>query len=286
MAGLITAVALALPRRWRPTGPPAFVAAVTVAVIAVDAMSSSSLGWGAPMGPNPVHGGRFFGIPNVEFAYLTAAALVLATFLLAATARAPRRLTSVFWGVTALIGVGLTVIDSAPQFGADVGGSFVILPSFAMFALQGARIRLTPWRIAGAGFLGVAAFGAVTLGDWLRGPDRWTHAGAFGEGMMEGQGGDVIVRKALSSLVMSGRSLPIVVPLILVGVWTWRRIRGTQDVAEYRRAVPLAGACLVGLTTMAVVGGVANDSGIAGMAMGYGLALLLLLAAAPPATRT
>ncbi|MDR1294409.1 MAG: hypothetical protein LBK59_05550, partial [Bifidobacteriaceae bacterium] len=310
-AALLTVIALTLARRRRPlvagreAHSPlvavAFVAAATVAVIVVDAMSSSSLGWGAPMGPNPVHGGRFFGIPNVEFAYLTAAALTLTAAVASAMVRRGHSKEPVtgtqqghgrgpagtlprapFWWITAVVAVGVTVVDAAPQFGADLGGSLAILPSFAVFTLWGARVRLTVWRVIAAGALGVATFGAVTLVDWLRGPDQWTHAGAFGEGMMEGRGGDVIVRKALSSLAMSATALPVAIPLVILGIWTWRRIRATQDLASYRRTMPLAGACLAGLATLVVVGAVVNDSGIPGTAMGLGLAAMLLFAAAAP----
>jgi hypothetical protein len=279
LAAIITVAATLLLRRWRPIGPPAGVAAVVVGVIVLDATSSSFLGWGAPFGPNPIHGGRFFGIPNVEFAFLTAAALVLTALVLGAWFKRWNRWA---WLATGVMGCGLTVIDSAPQFGADLGGSPVILPAFALFGFIASGRRLGVKPLLASAALGVVAFAAVTFFDWLRGPDQWTHAGAFGQDLVQGGVMDVIVRKGLNSVFLTVLFAPLVGGLVLVGVWTWRRIKGTADMAAYRKAVPLAGACLAGQIPLAVLGALLNDAGMAGIAMGLGLGLLLLLAAAPP----
>jgi hypothetical protein len=282
MAVLTCLAALALPRRLRPAGPPAVVAGVTFAAVAIDAATGNSLGWGAPLGPNLVLGRRYFGIPNVEFALLAASALVLIALALSGFRLRSVRERVAFALIAAAMGVGATVVDAAPTLGADLGGSAAIIPSFAVFAMVGLHVRFSWRRASGVVGLGGAVFAAVALVDWRRGPGAWTHAGAFVEGLLGGEGGDVIVRKALSSLMLTAVALVLAIPLGVVAVRWWRAVRHTEGVRNYRLAIPLAGACLAGLTAMVALGAVVNDSGLAGTSMGFALAGPLLLAAAPP----
>jgi hypothetical protein len=231
-----------------------------------------------------VHGARFFGIPNVEFAYFATAALVLVTLAGGWAIRGDRpeprsRRRLVAW--TAGIGIPVSVVDAAPWWGADLGGAVAIIPAFAALALAGLGVRLTWKRLLGIGALGAATFVVVAVGDWLRGPERWTHAGAFVEAMAHGDGWDVIFRKAINALILTGAALPVLVPLAVLAVWAWRRVHATPDVADYRRTVPLTGAFLAAFATLSVLGAVANDSGLGGTGMGLTLAGPALLAAAP-----
>jgi hypothetical protein len=258
------------------------VATATVALVVIDVATGNALGWGTPTGPNPIHGGRFFGLPNIGFAYLAVAALLLTGFALGRLKLAHAASRAVFVLVTAVVAVALTVIDAAPALGADLGGAVAIIPAFAVFALVALRVRLSPWRLVAAVGAGLAAFGAAIVLDWWRGPEQWTHAGAFLEGVLNGEGGDVIVRKGLNALLLTGLAAPLAVGLAIFGRWVWRRLRATEEARAYRRAVPLARAMAGGLAALTALGALANDSGLGGMALGLALATPLLLAAAGP----
>ncbi len=261
---LVGAVAVRGPWRRSPTGPSTAVATVTLVVLLVDVVTGSRLQISSPLGLNPVVGGRFYGIGNVTFALVAAALFLVAT----SVATRLREHPAVAAGAVALLGLVVLVVDAAPQWGADAGGPPALVPGLAVVGLAALGVRVT-WRrallVAG---VTVAVVLVISLLDWARGPGARSHLGRFVQTLIDGGGGDVVVRKLQQNLeTLTGTSIfAYAVPVVLVLTW-WALLRpGSvvgRPVGPLLQRVPLLRAGLLGLTLTVTIGLLVNDTGVA-----------------------
>ncbi|MEU8221150.1 hypothetical protein [Kribbella sp. NPDC048915] len=273
---LLGALGLALVLRRLPR-PVTTLSGLTVAVLALDAITGTVLHHGSPLGPSPLSGGRYYGFGNTTFVVFAVHAVIFAAGL--ARWLSARYGGSVAAGAVAAIGVVTVVVDAWPTWGADVGGGFAIVPAFVLLTLDvlGRRIGLV--RLVLTGVAAVAAVAVISVLDWLRPAASRSHAGRFVEDLLHGDGLDVVTRKAGYALgsLSGGPHLWLAGALLLylVAVVVARR---QLSPAWFERAVAerkyLWGA-FVAVVTVAAIGSAANDYGLR-------IALLTLAVAGPP----
>ena len=161
--------------RRHPLDPLLAALLVPVAILVLDVVLGSRLGFNSVLGFSPTVAGRFSGFSNPTYALLTASALLGAVVL---AARIGGRRGA--WAGVALLGA-LVIVDGAPFWGSDVGGILSLVPAFGVTAalLLGWRIRrqAVAWCVIGA----VLAGGAFALLDLSRPPARRTHLGQLVE---------------------------------------------------------------------------------------------------------
>ncbi|WP_298888613.1 hypothetical protein [uncultured Serinicoccus sp.] len=277
VAALVAALAVHLAHRAGPvTGPsrrsplllPALVAAATLVVLGVDTIWSSRLGLVSVLGLQPVTAGRFYGQGNVGFGMLLGALLVV---LAAALSWLPRRGAAL---AVALLGGASLLLGAAPGAGADFGSVPATAVVTGLLLLAALGLRWT-WRslLAVAAGSAVLALLAMVL-DWLRGPERRTHLGAFVQSALDGEALGIVTRKleqSLGILVSYPLSWLAVAALLAVAWVVVRRPGWSGPLWREPGVTPVAAAALAGMT----VAWVLNDSGIAAVA----LCLTMLLTA-------
>ncbi|HWD09699.1 MAG TPA: hypothetical protein VHA57_11480, partial [Actinomycetota bacterium] len=262
--GAIVAVAMAGPwRRW-PMGPPGFVVAVTVAVIAGDLLSGSHGQLVSLIGYSPIEAGRFYGLSPLSFAVLSTDVLAFGAVLAAVAGRRAA------WAAAG-IGALTVVVAGAPMFGAKFGAILTLVPAFGLLVVALSARRVS----AGKVLLLLVAAGAVALAagvaDALRPSQQQTHIGRFIAGLFGGGPGsvsDVIIRKLDANLGIYGRVpfamlIPVVLAFLAFALWRpppWLRSRIA--------AVPGLGAGLWAALAANVIGAAVNDSGAGIPAMG------------------
>jgi hypothetical protein len=301
---VIAVVALAGPWRRSPLGPPGVVAAVTVAVIGLDVMTGSRLQLGTPFGLSALEAGRFYGVGNNALGVYGASGLLLAAW--AATAlgapgpagpdaaagpgpgRGPGRRRAVLAvGAIALFAV---VASGWPGFGAKVGGTIAMVPGFLLLLAAVAGIRVT-WRrallILASGLVLVTGFAVL---DYLVPSAGPSDIGAFVGHVLHGGSGGILQRKissnvgSLTTTVYSPIVPVVVVVAALILAWPHRFRLGGLNRAY--AALPLLRPALAAIWLVAVLGWVADDSGVTVPAAAIPLALMLVIAvvAAVPGT--
>jgi hypothetical protein len=268
VVALVTAVALRV-GGLRPVGALRVVAVLTLVVLAGDVLTGSGLQLGSVFGQNPVVGGRFYGLGNTSFALYGLAVLVVVEWV-AASGRSRR----VAAAVALLVLAAALAVESLPSLGADFGGPPGLLLGGLLVVATAAGVRLT-WRRVLAAVVGAGALVAlVAVADWLRPAGSRTHLGDFVESVVSGEAGAVLGRKLSQNLANLGSPPLLVVALATVALAVvalrvrWRPVRDG--------AVVLRGAVV-----MAVVGFLANDSGLVIPAF-VALVLAPLLVAAGP----
>lgn len=277
---LVGAVGFALVLRRLPRAV-TVLAGVTVAVLAVDAITGTVLHHGSPLGPSPLTGGRYYGFGNTTFVVFAVHAVLFATGV--ARWLRSRSGTAVAAGAVAAIGLVTVVVDAWPTWGADVGGGFAIVPAFVLLTLDVLGRRIGVVRLLLTGAAAVLAVALISVLDWLRPAASRSHAGRFVEDLLHGDGLDVVTRKAgyafgsLSAgphLWLAGALL-----LYLLAVVVARRQLAPgwfeRALAERRY---LWGS-FVAIVTVAALGSAANDYGLR-------IALLTFAVAGPPLALT
>lgn len=300
---LIFAAALALlivpARRCSPLVPASIIAALNASTLAIDALCGSPLHFSSLLGDQPQSGGRFYGFSNAPFVVFALSLLFTAGVLLEYLRRksAPASLRLAVVVILAILGI---FIDGAPQIGADFGGPPALFLAFlTLFFLSRSRgFRLYQLCLA---FLGGAAgmFGVAYL-DWRRPPAVRSHFGKFFAQLIDGKGGEVVMRKItqlLTSVPFWAWGIGIAIALgIGWALWSYRRkIRAiTRGKAEnFPLSADIFSAGISGLVVL-LCGMLINDSGLVMLCIGlcYGVPLWLSCfsaalptnAAAPPAT--
>ena len=261
---LVGGAALAGGWRRSPTGPPTAVALVTLVLLVVDLLTGSRLQVASLLGLNPTVGGRFYGLGNVAFALQAGAFFVVAGTLVA---RLPHRPRVAAVAVT-LLALVVLVVDAGPTWGAKVGGPPAFAPGVALLVLAVLGVRVT-WRrallVVGGTVLLVVA---IALADWARGAGRRSHLGDYVQTLLDGGGGDVVVRKLEQNLgTLTGTSVfAYLVPVALVLVW-WGLLRPgswvARPLAPLFRRVPAWRPALLALTLTVTIGLFVNDTGVA-----------------------
>lgn len=268
-AGLITAVALLGPWRVTPGRPALVVAAVTAGVLAMDAVTGTTLQIDSMLGYNPLVAGRFIGFGNLAFAVFATASL----FAVAAVAGAfrHRRAGAVLVG---LAGSATLAVDGAPGWGADFGGVLTLAPAFVVLALLTAGAAVRPVRLLLAGAAGAVVALGIGLLDAMRPPQSRSHFGRFVAGLGDGSAIATVLRKleANLDLLLSGpHTIGALTLTAAVSVWLVRT--PTSLSALYARASWLRPA-LLSTTAMAWTAFATNDSGVA-------IPLVVMLVAGP-----
>lgn len=291
--GLVTSVAYAGPWREWAAGPPLVVAAITLAVLALDVVNGSSLQLIAPQGLQPLDGGRYFGMGNAGFGFFATAAVLLGGLAAARLVwwddadETDTRLAAATVGV---VGVAAAVVDGWPSWGADFGGPPAILIATGVMVVLILGLRLSVRRVLllAAGALVFVAI--VALLDWRRDPGSRTHLGRFVQQIADGEAFGVIGDKlgANVALLFSSPVTPLV-PILLVLVWTAVLRPGHrvgQPIAWLWDEMPVLRTTCLGLLVCWSVAFLINDSGVGIPATGAQLAVPLLIALAAAAQRS
>ncbi|MDT0212360.1 hypothetical protein Q9R29_00555 [Rothia sp. ARF10] len=261
-------------------GPLAFVAAVTMAVLAGDVMTGSRLQQSSLMGLQPVVAGRFYGMGNVTFALFATSAILLATAVSSyLVAHHRERIAAV---VVLCIGVFTVVVDGAPFWGADGGGPPAFIPGIAYLILSILGLRMTWRRILLIGFGSAALFFGVALLDWLREPDDRSHLGRFIQAILDGNALDIVVRKAEQnwSILLGNAPLTLLVPaalLFVIYVLARPTSWGSRGLGKSFDKAPTLRAGLIALVITLTIGFLINDSGTAIPAVGATVAVPLIV---------
>ncbi|HEX2258869.1 MAG TPA: hypothetical protein VHJ40_03905 [Actinomycetota bacterium] len=264
---VLTFLALRPPWRNHPTGPPAFICAVTGALIVGDLLTGSHLQLSSLLGYSPVVAGRFYGLGNLSFAVLATSAVLLAAEIGSRYGR---------WGIrlAALIGLVTIVADAGNRFGADFGGILALVPAFGILLAMLSGRRISMLRLVALASAAVAVALLVGALDSLRPPDAQTHIGRFvGRLVQDGPGAvqDVIVRKARANwslLTQSVLSWSVPVALAFLAIML-RHPYGKLRVALETQPGLREG--LVAALVVNTLGFAVNDSGIAIPAMGLSI---------------
>ncbi len=291
---LIFAAALALlivpARRCSPLVPASIVAALSAGTLAIDALCGSPLHFSSLLGDQPQSGGRFYGFSNAPFVVFALSLLFTAGVLLEYLRRksAPASLRVAVVVILAILGI---FIDGAPQIGADFGGPPALFLAFlTLFFLSRSRgFRL--YQLCLAFLSGAAGMFGVAYLDWRRPPAVRSHFGKFFAQLIDGKGGEVVMRKItqlLTSVPFWAWGIGIAIALgIGWALWNYRRkIRAiTRGQAEnFPLSADIFSAGISGLVVL-LCGMLINDSGLVMLCIGlcYGVPLWLsCFSAAPP----
>jgi hypothetical protein len=154
-----------------------------------------------------------------------------------------------------------------PALGADLGGVIALAPAavVVVLVLTGQRIRGRQVALAAVASLGLAL--VATLADLARPAAHRTHLGRFAAKVIHGGAGTIIRRKlAANWSILTSSPWTLLVPVLVVGVVLLARRPGGW-LSTHRERDRGVRAALAGALVLAVVGTVANDSGVAVPAM-------------------
>jgi hypothetical protein len=218
------------------------LAALTAAVVGVDALFASPLQVDAPFGNSPIGAGRFFGVGNIGSGFLVAGLLIAGGL---AIDRWGRRAVPLV-GASLLFGA---VAGGAPGFGSDVGGVLFAVPAYGLLLLGARHGRLRARHVAALAGLAVVAIALFAAVDLVRDAGAQTHLAKSlgGPGL-----GDEIIRKVLQALKTVAMPIALLVPIAAVVFSMTRLFPGRDDALRF-----LASA----LVAAAVLGSLLNDSG-------------------------
>jgi hypothetical protein len=262
---LLSVLAVTGPWRRRPFGPAGFLGAVTASVLAADVITGSRLQLSSLWGLSPLDAGRFYGLGNVAFAVFAMSALIAAAWAAATLLTRGRPRAAAI--TVAAIGVAAVVVDGWPSFGADFGGVLALVPGFALLAAGVGGLRVTLRRTVAVLGAAVIAVGTIAAVDWARPPANRSHLGRFVQQAIDGDIGAILRRKLEANLqsfaqrpLLSLLVLGVLIATTVVVAWP-KRMRLTQVVDAYA-AEPALRPCLGASLLTAVVGLIANDSGV------------------------
>lgn len=263
IAAALALLAARLPARrlWWAGGASSLV---TFAVLTWDGVTGSALHRGSLMGPSPALGGRFYGFGNPTFSVYVVVAFVLAGAVAAELLARERR----GWAVASVLGIGAiaVVVDVWPTWGADIGGGLALLPGLALLTSVAAGLRVTLVRLAASAVAGVTLVAAIAGLDWLRPEAERSHAGRFVQDILDGDAGEMVVRKAgyaWASLGAGPTAWVTVVVLVMAAATLLRpeRLAPPSLRAALRQWPTLHGTLGAVLVTV-VIGAFVNDYGV------------------------
>jgi hypothetical protein len=252
---ILTALALLVGRLAQVPNAIAAVA-ITVAVFTVDAALGAVMQPGSMLNSRPIFGLRWYGFGNVTFAAYATAGLFLAGYLAHRYLTAGRRVAAV--AAAGLIGFGIVICEGWPSMGSDFGGVIALTPAvlWLMLVLSGVKITW-PKLLAIAGFA-VLTIGAISVLDWIRGPDQRSHLGNFVQRILDGDALDVISRKAIAAAETVAS--PLGIGSLLIGVMLWITIM-TFLVPRISADFTTVRSTLTAILIVAVLGTLLNDGG-------------------------
>ena len=290
IALLVCLSKLPLWRGWR-FGPMAVIALVTAVVLAADVVTGATLQISAPLGIQPMVGGRFYGFNNQSFTLFAVSSVLLAGAVgNEFVARGRRTLGGL---AVAIIGIVVLALDGLPSFGADFGGPPALFPAFALLALIALGVKLNWKKVLAVLVAGVVVVSSFAIIDWLRPDDKRTHLGRFVDTVLDGGLFDVIGRKLAANFSTLTNPLSLVaitgilVILIVFGRPVRQAAKNDITLAPYHwltRGVPLKQIStdrpllqptLYSVYVALVIGTLVNDSGV--VILGVGVAVLVPL---------
>ncbi|WP_146148175.1 hypothetical protein [Glycomyces artemisiae] len=256
----VLTIAASLP--WTRTGirPVLVVAGAAAALIAVDQVSGATWPLHTPMGYTAQAGARFTGLGNYAFSVFAAAVILLVCFI-------PWRGRMRLWGPVAL-GVCSVVIVGAPMLGRDMGGTLTLVAAGILCCLKLWGKRLSLGAVLAAGAIAFGVFAVAGVLDYLRPEEDQTHLGRFVGSVLDGTAAQILIRKASAAWGTVGQSMTwITLAAVIAAIIIWRKRAPIRTDA--------VAAAVVGLTAVAAIGGLVNDSGMSvpgfTAALGFGL---------------
>lgn len=281
----LAALALAGPWRRHPLGPVGVVAAATALVLAADVVTGSRLQMSSVLGHSPLVAGRFAGFSNLAFGVF-AAAVLLAGAAAAAMLRG-RRLRDgdvrLRRAAVAAVVAAAVVVDGAPSWGSDVGGVLALVPAGVLLVLLATGARVSWARLAVATAAGAGVVAVLATLDALRPTADQSHLGRFALQVVRGEAGPVLARKlSANAALLTENAATAAVPVLLTGLALLVLRPGAVRAGALARAyaaVPELRAGLVAVLAVAVLGALANDSGVGVVAAAFLVAAPLGLAA-------
>ena len=145
--------------RLRGLRPVYALAAMTVAVIAVDVAVTGPIQAASVVGYSLQTTGRFFGLANATFSIFASCLLLLAA---AAAGRSPTRVRAT--AATTMLAAGVAFL-AAPWLGNDIGGTLTMVPVTLACAWVFFDRPFTPRVVVAGGVLALLALGALTAAE-------------------------------------------------------------------------------------------------------------------------
>ncbi|HET7311403.1 MAG TPA: hypothetical protein VFJ17_08770 [Mycobacteriales bacterium] len=228
----------------------------TAVVLLADQLAGSRLQISSALGDNPLIGGRFHGMGNIDFAVFATCALLCAGVAGGALVSRGRRTLGL--AAAAAIGGVALVVDGAPPLGDDAGGAVTLLTAVVLMLAVLTGVRVTWQRVLVVLVVAVALVVLVGVADHARGAAAQTHLGRFVGQLMHGGAGAEVRRR----LIAVGRSFGNV-PMTLLAAGAAAASVACRGFLR-RRAAQFAGlpAALAGVATVAILGTLFNDSGV------------------------
>ncbi|HKB31681.1 MAG TPA: hypothetical protein VKD26_12710, partial [Streptosporangiaceae bacterium] len=304
-AAVIGAAALAGPWRRDPFGPPGVVGAVTVLAIGLDVMTGSRLQIGTPFGLSTLEAGRFYGVGNNALGPYAAAGMLAAAWLAGAAARrsfrwrpgsgaaagfasaSPRERRDATLAVAA-VAVFTVIASGWPGFGSKFGGTVAMVPGFVLLGLCTAGVRVSTSRGVAIAVSGVAAVALFAVANYVVPITGHSHISAFVGDVLHGGAGGVLQRKISSnvgSLTLTPYSPLVPVVVVALGLLLARpRWFGARWLPGIWARAPLLRPTMAAIWVVAVLGWLADDSGVtvAAAALPFALPLAIAIHAAVP----
>jgi hypothetical protein len=227
-------------------------------VLVADVMTGSRLSLSAAFGYSPTGNSRLYGISNYSFGQVAAASCLLAAMV------AARRSRVAELAAMALL-LAVLVVIGVPIWGSDVGGVLAFTPTVLLFGLLlwRGRLQLRDLVIGGvATLLAVTVFGLLDL---ARPPGERAHLGRLFERVDdEGIGPlwSIMERKLVANLGVTTTSFWIAAIPIAVAFVVFLLRYPTRPLTATRERIPTLRAGLLAAVSAAVLGSIANDSGM------------------------
>jgi hypothetical protein len=234
-------------------------------VVGLDVMTGSRLQLSTPFGLNVLWGGRLYGEDNNTVGIYAASAILCAAWLAAMVARTggPRRRAVLAAGGVTLFAV---VASGWPGFGAKVGGTIASVPGFLLLVMAAAGVKITARRAALVAVSGVVVVTLFGVASYLL-PVTHSDISAFTGQVLHGGGGGTLQRKVSTNLSsLTGTPFSVIIPVALLGLGvlllrpSWF---GAGALTRARACVPLLGTSLAAIWLIALLGWLAEDSGVA-----------------------
>jgi hypothetical protein len=249
--------------------------AVSFAITTADLLAGAPLQLNNVFGYSPISAGRFYGNSNIEYAVLTATALIGVFAIL--ELRAARRIP--LWAPAALCAV--VVIEGLPQFGADFGGVIASVPAIAVAYAAASRRAVRVRRVLVWGASGAVAAAGAMLVDAARPANVRTHLGRFAGRVLSGGAPDafaLVQRKAQSNIGLLGSAWIWTVP-VAIAAYALLRWKSPEQLDATIRDRRMVCAGVAGTLVAGVLGFAVNDTGIwvLGMMLAYAVPFFVLL---------
>ncbi|MEU0091331.1 hypothetical protein [Kribbella sp. NPDC006257] len=247
-------------------------------ILLVDGVLGTPLQFGSMFADGPVIGGRFYGFGNSTFATLAVAALVTAGWV--AQKLLDRSRVQAALAVLVIGGLAI-IVDGKPGWGTDFGGIIALTPAVLLLAWLTWRGSISLKALVAIGVVGVLAVSAVAFLDYLRPADQRSHFGTFVARLLDGDGGDVIIRKLQMSLAFFHTPagwFMLAGVLLAMSATVWPAKVPFETYRRYYVSQPMIRPTLLALSTCGLVGMLLNDAGVALPAIMAGFVLPLLVA--------